>query len=131
MTVVISQPARSSLIKPQVIAAINVQAPPQAVRLISAVLETMLGRRALHQLRPHLSIGAFHQLTEYVDAARFRRSQLGSVRTQMPTGRAVEASARLASPGRWLSCVLRLDAVDQAWRCTELAVLEPRLRGNG
>lgn len=129
MTVLISQPARSSLIRPPVVTAINVAAPLQATRLIAAVLETMLGRRSLHQLRPHLAIAAFHQLTEYVDSARFRQAQLGGVRTQMPTVRAVEASARLACPERWLSCVLRLDADERVWRCTDLAVLEPRVGG--
>lgn len=131
MTVLISQPARSALIRPPAITSLHVSAPPQAARLIAAVLETMLGRRALHQLRPHLAIRAFHQLTDYVDSARFRHSQLGGIRTQMPTVRAVEASARLACPGRWLSCVLRLDAEGNAWRCTELAVLEPRAGRNG
>lgn len=125
MTVTTSQPARSLPIRPPVVASQPVSAPPQALSLITAVVEAMMGRRALHQLRPHLGVEAFHQLVAYADSSRFRRIQLGRVRTQMPTRLAVEACVRLAWASRWISCVIRLDAVQSSWRCTQLTVLEP------
>lgn len=100
-------------------------APPQALHLISAVLEAMMGRRALHQLRPHLASPAFMRLVEYVEEGLFRRTMIGGVRTQMPTGNAVEASVRLALASRWITCVLRLDSDRTGWRCSDLVVLQP------
>jgi len=102
--------------------------PPQALVLISAVIEAMMGRRALHQLRPRLSVPAFHQLVGYVDGGGFRHTRMAGLRTQMPTLRAVEASVRLAEASRWLTCVIRLDAAERFWRCTDLRVLIPNRR---
>lgn len=128
MTVTTSHPARSSLIRPPVSPARTVPAPPQALSLIAAIVEAMMGRRALHQLRPHLEVDAFLQLAAYTDSSRFRRVELGSIRTQMPTRLAVEASVALTSASHWLSCVIRLDVVQASWRCTDLMVLEPNGR---
>ena len=44
----------------------------------------------------------------------------------MPLPGAVEASVRVEHAGRSLTCVLRLDALEGAWRCTEFTVLAPR-----
>ena len=100
-------------------------APPPAHALVVALLETLLGRRALHQLRRHTSPDAFQRLVHHVDSGVLRRAQLGRIRTQMPTERSVEASATLVCDGRHAACVIRLDIANQAWSCTELAVLEP------
>lgn len=85
----------------------------------------MLGRRALHQLRPYLSGRAFLNLACYVDDARFRRGRVRRIRSQMPTERAVEADVTVELDGRALTCVLRLDAIRGSWRCTHLTVLAP------
>ena len=100
-------------------------APPPAMVLIRGVVETMMGRRALHQLRPHLATGAFHKLVLYTDSRTFRRTAIGRVRTQMPADGAVEASVQLAYAGRWLTCVIRLDEQDGRWRCTDVTMLTP------
>lgn len=125
MTVLTMIPARSAAIAAPILNLTQQPAPPQALSLITAVMEAMMGRRPLHQLRPHLGLDAFTRLAGYVDGGRFRRMRLGRVRAQMPTGRAVEASVRLACASRWVSCVIRLDAGQRAWKCTELFVLEP------
>ena len=102
--------------------------PRQALVLITAVIETMMGRRPLHQLRPHLAVPAFRQLVGYVDDGGFRTARMGGLRTQMPTIRSVEASVRLATSARWLTCVIRLDAPERLWRCSDLYVLFPNPR---
>lgn len=100
-------------------------APQPAVNLIVAVVETMMGRRALHQLRPYLTQAAFTALVRHTDSGRFRRTEMGTCRTQMPTTAAVEASVELRCGARWITCVLRLDAAQFYWRCTEFTVLAP------
>ena len=85
-----------------------------------------MGRRALHQLRPHLTPQAFEALATHRDSGAFRRIRIGSLTSQMPADDAVEASVRIGIDGRWITCVLRLDAVQRAWRCTEFMVLTPR-----
>lgn len=100
-------------------------APQQVLRLIHVLLEAMAGRRALHQVRPLLSQECLVRLAEYVDTGDFRRLAIGSVRTQMPTRHAVEATVTLLCAGRVVSCVMRLDVHGQRWVCTELAVLRP------
>lgn len=100
-------------------------APAGAKALILASLETMTGRRPLHQLRPHLSERAFQLLAHYVATERFRRVRVARIRTQMPTPRAVEATVALQTGQRWLSVVIRLDAKLRSWECTEFMVLAP------
>lgn len=94
--------------------------------LIVATVEALAGRRPLHQLRPHLSPAAFHQLVLYADSGVYRRIQLGSLRTQMPSPYAVEATLHVQRGPRWLSCVMRLDAGGQSWLCSELLMLVPQ-----
>ncbi|HMQ66573.1 MAG TPA: Rv3235 family protein [Arachnia sp.] len=100
-------------------------APPPAIALIAALVETLAGRRPLHQLRPHLSREAFLTVVAYADSGSFRRTMAAGLRTQMPSDGAVEASLRLLATSRWVSCVLRLDRCGRAWRCTEVSVLAP------
>lgn len=125
MTVISARPATLAVVHPDPAPSPEPPAPPQAMALITALLEAMMGRRPLHQLRPHLDLAAFGHLVCYVDEGAFRRMTVGSVRTQMPTGRAVEASVRLRCASRWISCVIRLDVGQRAWRCTDLTVLQP------
>lgn len=100
--------------------------PPPSVRgLIHAVVEALMGRRPLHQVRPRMSPGAFTYLSSQVDSGRYRRVRVGRARAQMPSSGAVEASVQVELAGRWVTCVLRLDAVAEKWRCTELIILEP------
>lgn len=106
-------------------------APPQALNLIHAVMETLMGRRPLHQLRPHLSWAAFASLADHVDSGTFKRIRVGRVRSQMPTAQAVEASVTIATRGRSVSCVLRLDAGRSSWRCSELTILMPHGMAQG
>ena len=103
----------------------SASAPPPAIALIIALVEALAGRRPLHQLRPHLSREAFLAVVDYADEGTFARTTVAGLRTQMPSERAVEASLRLLTASRWVSCVLRLDRTDRAWRCTEVSVLAP------
>lgn len=100
--------------------------PGGAQALILATLETLAGRRPLHQLRPHLSERAFLELAHRASAGAYRRLRIGALRCQMPTCRAVEASVTLQCGQRWISCVIRLDARRRSWECTEFVVLAPR-----
>jgi hypothetical protein len=106
-------------------AAPSTPAPPPAIALIAALVEALACRRPLHQLRPHLSRDAFLSVVDYVDDGTFRRTRAAGLRTQMPSEGAVEASLRLLTASRWVSCVLRLDRSDRAWCCTQLSVLAP------
>ncbi len=99
--------------------------PQQAANLTTAVLEALMGRRPLHQLRPYLTADAFRVLSLHVDRATLRRGRVIRLRAQMPTRRAVEASATVEVEGRAVSCVFRLDVGNAAWRCTHLTVLTP------
>lgn len=90
--------------------------------LALATMEGLIGRRALHQLRPWLSHSAFLQLVSHVDAGTFNRSFLGRLRVQMPTPVAVEATARISQGQRWLACTIRLDRIDR-WTCSDVTVL--------
>ena len=96
--------------------------PPQALGLVLATLETLQGKRSLHQLRPWLSPDAFVSLATQVESGAFSRSQVGRIRVQMPTPTAIEATARISVGPRWLACVVRLDHRNR-WGCSELAVL--------
>ena len=100
----------------------SASAPPPAIALITALVEALAGRRPL---RPHLSREAFLAVVDYADEGTFARTTVAGLRTQMPSERAVEASLRLLTASRWVSCVLRLDRTDRAWRCTEVSVLAP------
>lgn len=126
MTELAAHPAPVSVVRRRMSQRLSDPAPPHALLLITAVVEAMMGRRALHQLRPYLASDAFCRLVEYVDDGGFRRTVIGGIRVQMPTATAVEACVRLASASRWLSCVMRLDDDESRWRCTDLLVLRPQ-----
>lgn len=96
---------------------------PAAVGVALATLEGLLGRRALHQLRPWLSPEAFLELVRHVEAGTFCHSCLGRLRVQMPTPTAAEAVARISLGDRWLACTVRLDLLEDRWRCSDLAIL--------
>ncbi|MGV8845476.1 Rv3235 family protein [Tessaracoccus sp.] len=96
--------------------------PPQALGLVLATMEGLLGRRSLHQLRPWLSPAAFLQLVSHVEAGTFGHSALGRLRMQMPTAQAVEASARISLGHRWLACTVRLDRAER-WLCSDITVI--------
>lgn len=100
--------------------------PQAAMALLIAIGEALLGRRPLHQLRPYVGPMALINLTQCVDSGVVRRMQLGRIRAQMPTSRAVEAVVRLVHPNRSLVCALRLDAGPTKWQCTDLTLLVPQ-----
>lgn len=86
-------------------------------------LEALLGTRALHQIRPLMAPEAFRALSQYRRPA-LERVELGTVRMQMPHAGALEACATICWRGRWLVCVLRLDAGNTSmWTCTQLEVV--------
>lgn len=93
--------------------------------LIQGLVEALMGRRPLHQLRPRLGARAFKTLSDRVDSGRYRRLHPGRIRSQMPTPACVEASVSLAMGGRSLTCTIRLDLSQGGWRCSEFVVLEP------
>ncbi|RMB60049.1 Rv3235 family protein [Tessaracoccus antarcticus] len=96
--------------------------PPQALGLVFATFEALLGRRGLHPLRPWMAPGAFLSLASHVDAGTFCQSSLGRLRIQMPSRGAIEATARVSKGQRWLACTVRLDRADR-WLCSELSVI--------
>ncbi|AQP44310.1 Rv3235 family protein [Tessaracoccus flavus] len=119
-------PRRPTVVHLPNAAVARVVPPPPAVQgLIHAVVEALMGRRPLHQVRPCMAPGAFSYLSSRVDSGRYRRVRIGRARAQMPSSGAVEASVQVELAGRWVTCVLRLDAVAEKWRCTELIILEP------
>ena len=100
-------------------------APRPAAALIIALIETMSGRRALHQVRRHASACAVQQLATFVDSRLLHAARVFRMRTQMPTPESVEAAVTLLCDGRFVACVVRLDVTDGRWACSELTVLTP------
>ena len=96
--------------------------PAQAMGLALATLEALAARRPLHQLRPHLSGGAFASLVQYSDTNRYRDSHLGRIRGQMPSPTSAEVNASIRVGERWLACVLRVEYAGR-WRVADLHVL--------
>lgn len=93
--------------------------------LIQGLVEALMGRRPLHQLRPWLGPTAFETLSDRVDSGRYRRLRPGRIRSQMPSPDSVEACVGLVMGGRSLTCTIRLDLGRGGWRCTHFVVLEP------
>lgn len=93
-----------------------------ASALAQAVLDALQGRRALHQIRPHLSSRAFQQLVSYSDAVSFRVSEAGPLHVQHPAPDSLEASGTIRIRDRWLACTIRMDRQDD-WLCSDLRVV--------
>ena len=93
-----------------------------APALAHAVLDALQGLRALHQIRPHLSLRAFQHLVSYSVAASFRIGRGGPLRVQRPAPDSLEASGTVRIRDRWLACVIRLDRRDD-WKCSDLRVV--------
>lgn len=96
--------------------------PPRAVGLVIGVLEALVGKRPLHQIRPHLSPDAFRAVVDYHDSGLLGGSALGRIRVQRPAAGAVEASVLVHVGVRWLACSLRLEGRD-AWHCCHVHLL--------
>ncbi|MEZ5085197.1 MAG: Rv3235 family protein [Tessaracoccus sp.] len=96
--------------------------PQMAEALVRALVESMTGRRPLHQLRRCVARPAFARLAHHANTGDFRRVRLAGIRFQMPTPTAIEAVVRLAASSRWIACVVRLD-LRGSWGCTDFAVL--------
>ncbi|PIE21746.1 MAG: hypothetical protein CSA64_00365 [Arachnia propionica] len=101
--------------------------PPQlplAYGLVVASLETLAGRRPLHQIRRHCDWQAFARIAEIRESGQFLGSRIGGIRLQQPLPNVVEATARIALGRRWLACAIRLEA-KQRWHCASFELLGP------
>ncbi len=107
---------------PTVWAMIRNAIPAAACALAQATFDALLGARALHQVRPHLSPQAFAQLVAYWDAPRFKVRSAGRLWLKSPTAGSVEACGTLQVQTRWLACAIRLDR-DLRWLCSDLRVV--------
>lgn len=96
--------------------------PWAARNTIRTVVETLLTRRALHQVRVLFDDDAYFTLTRHVDLKTFVRASVGPISTQMPHPHAVEAFVRVRLGARTKALVLRLD-YSERWRCTDLRLL--------
>ncbi len=94
--------------------------------LTSAMVETLAGRRPLHQLEPWLSPDVM-SVIEIVRPQRASRDlRLLSLRIQQPHPRAVEVALHLRQAGRSRAAALRLTRWHGRWQITQLAIaLEP------
>lgn len=102
------------------------EVPATALALTKAVIETMTGRRSLHQLEMAVGLDVYDLIAAHARRGRLRGARPASVRAQMPHGGAVEAVVSLVLPTRRLiPCAVRLDLIEARWLCTGLVVLEP------
>lgn len=108
--------------------------PPEVLwRLVLHLIEALDGRRPVTQLRAMLSDTAYEALlTRLRTATPGRRHRLRRLHTCAPTSEAVELSAVLevvdsaappGRPGRTRAAAIRLELVQDRWRCTVMRVL--------
>jgi hypothetical protein len=95
-------------------------------RLLVAVLEAMAGRRAPHQLAPHLSQGVFGGLVADLERPGRRvwaqPAVLRSVRVCEPADGVAEVSAVVQTGARFRAIAARLEGLDGRWRCVRLQI---------
>lgn len=95
-------------------------APSDQLQVIVAVLETLFGRRPLHQVGRLLNDHAFAVLQLQRQSGRWNGASIASVRTQEPHRSAAEVSVRLVLDGRSLACAMRLDRTGGKWQCSDI-----------
>lgn len=98
--------------------------------ITAAVVETLAGRRSLHQLAAWLDNRTRDRLDQLCHSLSAPGLRLRSVRVQQPHDRAVEVAAVLALDGRCCAAALRLDLKAGRWRVSsvELALHPSRAR---
>ncbi len=99
--------------------------PEAGLGLVTACLDALRGRRALHQVRPRMARPAFERLIQHA-AAPMASATVGRIRIQMPHAGAIEASTLVECAGRWLACTMRLDShAESGWMCTDFRLIGP------
>ena len=94
--------------------------------LASAVVETLSGRRPLHQLEPWLSPDVLRLVGSIRTSPASRQLSLLSLRTQQPRAEVVEVALHLRQAGRSRAAAVRLTRLAGGWRVTQLAIsLDP------
>jgi|GEM_PF-2133039 hypothetical protein len=94
--------------------------------LTSAMVETLAGRRPLHQLEPWLSPDVLSVIETVRSQRTSRNVRLLSLRIQQPHPRAVEVALHLRQSGRSRAAAVRLTRWHGRWQITQLAIaLEP------
>lgn len=98
------------------------KAPGDAVRVTTAIMETLNGRRSLSTLHGWITEEVKRILSDHIRDHRLFSAQIASIRTQMPRPDAAEAAIRLVVNGRSTACALRLDRRAGRWIVTALAL---------
>ena len=99
--------------------------PEAGLGLVMACLDALRGRRALHQIRPHMARPAFERLIQHA-AAPLASAAVGRIRVQMPHAGAIEASTLVECANTWLACTMRLDGHEASgWTCTDFRLIGP------
>lgn len=91
----------------------------------TVLLEILQGRRPVTQAARLCTDQASASLISHVVRFPWAKARLAAVRESSSTEDAVEAAMRLAISGHYLSAVLRLEATDGRWLCTQFDVLYP------
>lgn len=96
-----------------------------AARTVEHILEVLIGRRPLHQLRHRLSGPVAGLLATGLHRGSTRRPdyRLRSVHACQTTASKVEACAVVDTTERSRAFVFRLERKNTAWSCTMLSVL--------
>ena len=99
--------------------------PEAGLLLVTACLDALRGRRALHQIRPRMARPAFECLIRHA-AAPLTSAAVGRIRVQMPHASAIEASTLVECDDTWLACTMRLDGHEETgWVCTDFRLIGP------
>ena len=98
-----------------------------ATRTVEHIVEVLVGRRSLHQIRDRLSGPVAGLLGTSLGGKPGRRwfgdYRLGSVHACQTTPRKVEACAVIDTSSRARALVLRLEQEDTTWSCTMLSLV--------
>lgn len=96
-----------------------------ATRITQQIVEVLIGRRSLNQIRDRLSIPVANLLATGMGWTTSTRTQyrLHSVHACLTTRSRVEACAVVGNANRARAFVLRLERRNMEWACTMLSVL--------
>lgn len=111
--------------EPSVTGMTQTQLAQTALIVARCIREALVGSRALHQIRPWLSVDAFEQLVAYTDTLRLRPGRLGRMHLQCPRPGIAEATGTVQWGNRWIALCLRLE-LRERWSCSQLHLVGVR-----
>jgi hypothetical protein len=85
-----------------------------------AIVETLNGRRGVHQLIDAFDISQLRQLSRITQICRPSGAHLAGLRAQAPRDGVVEVTLTLATPPWFRAAALRLVRESGRWRCADL-----------